>query len=81
MKEAEENKNTNHTIPKAHSNTDSKKVNMLDMETALSYMLRREIPRIRQIQGETYDALIHWLTILVKVFSSVESALKNQSYL
>ncbi len=41
---------------------------MLDLETALSYMLRREIPRIKQIQGETYDALVHWLNVLVKVY-------------
>ncbi len=40
---------------------------MVDLETALSYMLRREIPRIKEIQGEIYDTLVHWLIILNKV--------------
>lgn len=43
------------------------KVNMFDIETALSYMLRGEIPRTKQIQGETYDALVNWLSMLAKV--------------
>lgn len=48
-------------------NTIQQKVNMLDLETALSYMLRREIPRIKEIRGEVYDALVHWLIVLTKV--------------
>lgn len=71
LKETDGNKDAiqanNRIIPLANSNIDFKKVNMVDMETALSYMLRREIPRTKQIQGETYDALVHWLNILVKV--------------
>lgn len=46
----------------------NEKLNMLDLETGLSYMLRREIPRIKEIQGETYTALINWLTVLNKVW-------------
>ncbi len=44
------------------------KISMVDLETALSYMLRREIPRIKEIQGATYDALLHWMHVLTKVF-------------
>lgn len=43
------------------------KLSMVDFETALSYMLRREIPRTKEIQGEIYDALVHWLIVLTKV--------------
>jgi len=51
----------------AENNPVQQKISMVDLETALSYMLRREIPRIKQIQGESYDALLHWLNVLVKV--------------
>lgn len=43
------------------------KINMFDIETGLSYMLRGEISRMKQIQGEPYDALVNWLNILAKV--------------
>lgn len=43
------------------------KLSMVDLETALSYMLRREIPRYKDIRGEAYDALVHWLIVLTKV--------------
>ena len=46
---------------------ENQKLNMVDLETALSYMLRREVPRIKMIYGETYDALLHWLIVLTKV--------------
>jgi hypothetical protein len=48
-------------------NTIYRKVNMIDLELALSHMFRQEIPQMKEIQGETYDALVHWLTILTKV--------------
>jgi hypothetical protein len=41
---------------------------MMDLEAALSYMLRREIPRIKELRGEVYDALVHWLIVLTKVY-------------
>lgn len=44
------------------------KLSMVDFETALSYMLRREIPRTKDIQGDAYDALVHWLIVLTKVW-------------
>jgi hypothetical protein len=43
------------------------KVNMMDLETGLSYMFRREIPQMKEIQGESYDSLLQWLTVLTKV--------------
>jgi hypothetical protein len=49
-------------------NVVQEKINMIDLETALSYMLRREISRMREIQGEAYDALVHWLIVLTKVY-------------
>jgi hypothetical protein len=64
-------KNSNQDATKtnniAENNPVQQKISMVDLETALSYMLRREIPRIKQIQGESYDALLHWLNVLVKV--------------
>ena len=53
--------------PVENINIDQQRLNMLDLEAALSYMLRREVPRIKEIQGETYDALVHWLLVLTKV--------------
>jgi hypothetical protein len=44
-----------------------RKINMVDLELALSYMFRQEIPQMKEIQGEAYDALVHWLTVLTKV--------------
>jgi len=58
-------KETNDVVEK---NSAHQKINMVDLETALSYMLRREIPRIKEIQGATYDALLHWMHVLTKVF-------------
>lgn len=57
------------------------KVNMFDIETALSYMLRGEIPRTKQIQGETYDALVNWLSMLAKVSCANGVFLKSHSNL
>ncbi|CAM2697009.1 unnamed protein product [Rotaria socialis] len=67
----------------------NQKISMIDFETALSYMFRREIPRIQEIRGEAYDALIHWLVVLIKYFPGREpvmnylkqllSAVKEQS--
>ncbi|CAF1198762.1 unnamed protein product [Adineta steineri] len=54
------------------TSTTSEKLSMVDLETALSYMLRREIPRIKEIQREAYDALLHWLTVLIKYFPGRE---------
>ncbi|CAF2495206.1 unnamed protein product [Rotaria sp. Silwood2] len=48
------------------------KINMVDFETSLSYMLRREISRVQEIRGETYDALVHWLIVLTKYFPGRE---------
>jgi hypothetical protein len=67
LKNADALKNSNQDAVKA--NNPAEKLNMVDLETALSYMLRREIPRIKLIQGENYDALIHWLDVLVKVYN------------
>ncbi len=64
-------KNSNQDVVESNNIAENdivqQKVNMVDLETALSYMLRREISRMKQIQGETYDALVHWLNVLVKV--------------
>lgn len=47
------------------------KVNMVDLELALSHMFRDEVPQMKQIRGEAYDALVKWLTVLTKVRTSV----------
>jgi hypothetical protein len=48
-------------------NTIHRKVNMVDLELALSHMFREEIPQMKRIQGESYTALVQWLTVLTKV--------------
>lgn len=48
-------------------NTIHRKVNMVDLELALSHMFRQEILQVKEIRGEKYYALVHWLTVLVKV--------------
>jgi hypothetical protein len=48
-------------------NTIHLKVNMVDLELALSHMFREEIPHMKSIKGERYDALVQWLTVLTKV--------------
>lgn len=63
-KNMQDNKETNDQVT---TNSPSSKITMVDLETALSYMLRREVPRIKIIKDETYDALVHWLTVLSKV--------------
>jgi len=63
LNNAETIKNEN----KPNVDIDEQKINMLDLETALSYMLRKEIPRMKEIQGDSYDSLIHWINVLVKV--------------
>lgn len=63
LNNAEAIKNEN----KPNVDIDEQKINMLDLETALSYMLRKEIPRMKEIQGDAYDSLIHWINVLVKV--------------
>jgi len=63
LNNAETIKNEN----KPNVDIDEQKINMLDLETALSYMLRKEIPRMKEIQGDAYDSLIHWINVLVKV--------------
>jgi hypothetical protein len=64
-------KQTNQDKKEMHETDDKnvaqQKLNMVDLETALSYMLRREIPRTKEIQGESYDALVQWLDVLIKV--------------
>ena len=65
LKEEKQNDKDPHAIKE--TNILQQKLSMVDLETALSYMLRREIPRTKQIQGETYDALVHWLNVLTKV--------------
>ena len=73
LKNAEALKNSKQDTVKennpADNNIAQEKLNMVDLETALSYMLRREIPRLKLIQGETFDALLHWLNVLVKVYN------------
>lgn len=44
-----------------------KKIHMLDLELALSYMFRYEIPQADRIQGSAYTALKQWLNVLIKV--------------
>lgn len=58
------NEDTNTVASKIKVN---QKLSMVDLETALSYILRREIPRIPEIRGESFDALSKWLTVLTKV--------------
>lgn len=60
-------KNENITDEIRDQNTVHKKVNMIDLELALSYMFRQEIPQLEDIRGEAYDALVQWLTVLTKV--------------
>ncbi len=48
-------------------NTTHRKVNMIDLELVLSYMFRQEISQMQDIQGEAYNALVQWLTVLIKV--------------
>lgn len=59
--------NDNFTDEIRDKNTVHQKVNMIDLEVALSYMFRQEIPQIEDIRGEPYDALVQWLTVLTKV--------------
>lgn len=44
-----------------------RRVNMVDLELSLYYMLHHEITLIRYIDGPAYDALADWLTVLVRV--------------
>lgn len=44
-----------------------RKVNMIDLELALSHMFRYDISQTKDIQGEKYKTLVHWLTLLTKV--------------
>lgn len=44
-----------------------KKLHILDLELALSYMFRYEIPQIDRIHGATYTSLKQWLSVLIKV--------------
>ncbi|CAF1293407.1 unnamed protein product [Adineta ricciae] len=53
-------------------NTTRRKVNMIDLELALSHMFRQEIPQFKSIRGPAYDALIQWITILTKYFPGRE---------
>lgn len=48
-------------------NTTYAKVNMVDLEIALSYMFRQEVSQMENIQGEIYNSLVQWLTVLIKV--------------
>jgi len=59
--------NNNLTDDIRDKNTIHRKVHMIDLELALSYMFRQEIPQIEDIHGETYNALVQWLTVLTKV--------------
>jgi len=71
LKNAEKNRkslqNNNLTDNIRDKNPIHQKVNMIDLELALSYMFRQEIPQIKDIHGETYNALVQWLTVLTKV--------------
>ncbi|CAF0990847.1 unnamed protein product [Rotaria sordida] len=68
-KSNQNNKEINNVLNK---NINDQKISMVDLETSLSYMLRREIPRVQEIRGETYDALVHWLIVLTKYFPGRE---------
>jgi hypothetical protein len=59
--------NNNLTDDIRDKNTIYQKIHIIDLEFALSYMLRQEIPQIEDIQGEAYRALSQWLTVLTKV--------------
>jgi len=61
------NMNKNITDDVRDKNTIYQKVNMIDLESALSYMFRQEIPQMNYIKGEAYNALVQWLTVLIKV--------------
>jgi hypothetical protein len=61
------NNNNNLTDDIRDKNTIHRKIHIIDLELALSYMLRHEIPQIEDIQGEAYRALSQWLTLLAKV--------------
>lgn len=53
-------------------NTTRRKVNMVDLELALSHMFRQEVPQFKSVRGRAYDALIQWITILTKYFPGRE---------
>ncbi|CAF2870317.1 unnamed protein product [Rotaria sp. Silwood2] len=65
-------RNKNVTDEILDKNTIYRKVNMVDLELALSYMFREEVPQMKEIHGEAYDALLQWLTILTKYFPGRE---------
>ncbi|CAF3443271.1 unnamed protein product [Rotaria sp. Silwood1] len=65
-----QNKNVTDEI--LDKNTIYRKVNMIDLELALSYMFREEVPQTKEIHGEAYDALVQWLTVLTKYFPGRE---------
>jgi hypothetical protein len=59
--------NNNLTDDIRDKDTIYRKIHFIDLELALSYMLRHEIPQNEDIQGEAYRVLIQWLTVLAKV--------------
>ena len=70
LRNTEKTKDSNHNDKSfVNKNILYQKLSIVDFETALSYMLRHEIPRIKVIQGEPYDVLVQWLTVLIKVCS------------
>ncbi|CAF1366680.1 unnamed protein product, partial [Didymodactylos carnosus] len=75
-KKALKNKNEVVTATKQqksiNNESDIKKVYMLDMESGLDFMLRREICKINEINNDAYNALVKWLTVLVKYFPGRE---------
>ncbi|CAF1093850.1 unnamed protein product [Adineta steineri] len=62
-------------------NTVHRKVNMVDLELALSHIIRQEIPQMKKIQGEAYTALVQWLTVLVKYFPGREPVMNYLKHL
>ena len=69
-----------HTTKAAHSNVFVQKVNMIDLESALSYMLRHEVSRTKIINRSSYEALVQWLTVLVRVRDSFARKLSNETF-
>ncbi|CAF3326317.1 unnamed protein product [Rotaria socialis] len=72
LKNADKNQRVTHnktiTDDIGDNSTVHRKVNMVDLELALTYMFRTEVPQMKDIQGKAYDALVQWLSVLTKYF-------------
>jgi hypothetical protein len=59
--------------------TNPRKMNMIDLELALFHMFRQEIPLLRHIRDEAYNALVQWLLVLTKVSTNVINIVEHRT--